>query len=187
MGRLGSQDIDEVYRRYSERVFRFIYWRIGERREDAEELTLDTFLTALELCQRFDGRASVFVWLCGIAKLKLIHHHRHHTRQKRATEQPAVSIHDLNEAVTEARASGRTPIEELLDRISASQVIDLAMQRISPDEKEALVLRLVDGLSIREISTQMKRSEDGADALIRRAKSKLREIIERLQAEENAA
>src|SRR5438045_1699951 len=60
MGRQGGQGIDEVYRRYSQRVFWFIYFRVGEQREDAEELTLDTFISALNLCSRFDGRASVF-------------------------------------------------------------------------------------------------------------------------------
>src|SRR4051812_13698899 len=49
---MGSGDGDaaaEVYRRYSERVFRFVCRRVLEQTEDAEEITLDIFITAIDM------------------------------------------------------------------------------------------------------------------------------------------
>jgi RNA polymerase sigma-70 factor (ECF subfamily) len=184
MGRQGSAGAEEIYRLYSERVYRFIYWRVGEQAEDAEELTLDTFMSAINLSTGFDGRSSVFAWLCGIAKLRMIDHHRRKGRAKRGSGERQVSMRDIDEASIVSQNGGESA-EEILDRISASQLMDAALQTLSMDERESLLLQHVDGLSVREIAAQMKRSEDAIDSLTRRAKGKLRTALLTLMGEED--
>jgi RNA polymerase sigma factor (sigma-70 family) len=174
MGLQGSGGAEEVYRLYSQRVYRFIYWRVSEQAEDAEELTLDTFLSAITLSKGFDGRSTVFVWLCGIAKLRMIDLHRKNGRTKRESGNQRVSMQAVTETAEPPRNGGRSHAEEILDRISASQIMDSALLSLSVDECESLLLLLVDGLSVREIASHMKRSEDAIDSLTRRAKGKLR-------------
>ncbi len=181
----GDGSADEVYRLYSERVFRFIYWRVGEQTEDAEDLVLETFMTAISLAKSFDGRSSVFAWLCGIAKLRMIDHHRRKGRGKRNSGGPPVSLDNLDDASLSSAMRDVTRPEELLDRINASQIMDAALKTLSADERESLLLLHVDGLSVREIATHMKRSEDAIDALTRRAKGKLRVALLTLMGEED--
>jgi len=181
----GSGGADEIYRLYAQRVYRFIYWRVGEQAEDAEELTLDTFLHAITLCKSFDGRSSVFVWLCGIAKLRMIDLHRKKSRNKRGSGAQRVSMQDLNESAGPQENGRRSHAEEILERIRASQLMDSALLTLSVDERESLLLLLVDGFSVREIAAHMKRSKDAIDALTRRAKGKLRTALLELMGEED--
>jgi RNA polymerase sigma factor (sigma-70 family) len=179
MGVHGSGGAEEIYRLYSQRVYRFIYWRIGEQAEDAEDLALDTFINAINLSKSYDGRVSVFAWLCGIARLRLIDRHRSQGRAKRGAR-TQVSIEDLDEAWAPAKDGA----DDIVNRISASQIMDSALLTLSADESESLMLLLVDGLSIREIATHMKRSEDAIDSLTRRGKKKLRVALLQLMKEE---
>ena len=56
--------VEDFLRLYGSAVFRFVYRRVGERHEDAEDLTQDTFLAAVSLADTFDGSCSVMTWLC---------------------------------------------------------------------------------------------------------------------------
>lgn len=180
MGDSGGAAAEEVYRLYSKRVFRFIYWRIGEQNEDAEELTLDTFMSAIRMCKTFDGRSSVFVWLCGIAKLRMIDMHRRGSRGKRRAARPLASLQNIHESDLEDTSSART----LVDQICASQLVNAALLELSEDEREAILLQHVDGLSVREVAGHLGRSQDAVDALSRRAKTKLRSALLTLMGEE---
>ena len=175
---MGGGDGDaatEIYRRYSERIFRFICRRL-EQTEDAEEITLDTFLAGIDMASTFRGNSSVFVWLCGISKLKIIDFHRRQTSAKRSPRGAQSSLDQADEVVFHVHF-GRSSIEEVLDRILASQVVDAALSRLTADEREALLLRYVEDLPIREIALLMKRSEAAVDSLLARAKAKPRKFL----------
>jgi RNA polymerase sigma-70 factor (ECF subfamily) len=168
---------EEIYRRYSAHLFRFIYRRIGEQTEDAEEITLDTFLSAINLAKTFAGRSSVFVWLCGIAKLRIIDFHRRQSSAKRIARNAQMALDWLDEAMLPAHDGGQGKLSELLDRIVASQLVDAALSRLTEDEREALLLRYVEELSVREISLLMKRTERGVESLLTRARAKPRKYL----------
>ena len=180
MNQQGSGGAQAVYRLHSERVMRFIYWRVGEQYEDAEDVTLETFLSAATLCHTFDGRVSVYLWLCGIAKLRIIDHHRHRKRAKRMPPEPPVCLDSLEDQAFVGHGSPH--MDALINQISASQMVDLALRRLSDHEREALLLNYAEGLSMTEIGQQLNRSDEAVRSLIRRAEGKLRcalaELIE---------
>lgn len=60
-----------LYQTYADAVFRFVYRRVNERQKDAEEITLDGFLSAVSLAATHDGSCTVLTWLCGIANLRI--------------------------------------------------------------------------------------------------------------------
>jgi len=148
----------------------FVYRRVGERLEDAEDITLDTFESASKLARTYDVRSSVFTWLCGIAKLRIIDFHRRATRDKRP---PVENRDDLNEELVSGESW-----DEHIDRLEAERIVDEMLSGLSEDEREALLLRYVEQFSVREIATHMKRSEKGVEVLLTRAKSKPRSMIE---------
>lgn len=186
MGERNSDAAQEIYRRYSEPLHRFIYRRIGERSEDAEELTLDTFLSAIDLSRTYGGQSSVFVWLCGIAKLRLIDFHRRSTSAKCISREDQTSLDELDEERIIGSDGGSRSVEEVLDRLLASEVVDAALSRLNADEREALLLRYVEGFSVREIAGLMKRTEKAVESLLMRAKAKPRDFLLRMLGEEVA-
>ena len=62
---------DELVACHADAVFDFVLYRVGHRRDVAEDLTQDTLLTALDRIAAFDGRSSLRTWLFGIAKNKV--------------------------------------------------------------------------------------------------------------------
>jgi RNA polymerase sigma-70 factor, ECF subfamily len=161
----------ELFEHYGEAVLRFVYRRVGEQMEDAEEVALDTFASAVRLAGSYDGRSSVFTWLCGIAKLRIIDYHRRMRRNKR-TPPSAPSLDRF-------RAQPSDTLDHVLDRIESEQVVELLLAGLSEDEREVLLLRYVDQFSVREIAQITGRSEKGVEGLLTRAKNKPKAFLQR--------
>ncbi len=145
------------------RVYGYLYGRCGGDIEVAEEITQQTFLQAIRHWQAFDGRSDPVTWLCSIARNKLTDHYREQDRQRRR---------HLELVVREIESEGPGPDREVDDR----DAIVSALRQLPDIERTALVLRYLDDLSVREVAALLRRSIDGTDALIRRAKERFRSI-----------
>lgn len=162
----------DLLRTYGDPVLRFVYRRVGEQMEDAEEITIDTFTSAVKLAASYDTRSSVFTWLCGIAKLRIIDFYRRAGRGKRTPAQFLTSLDALGDL------RGQT-LDHVLDRIEIERIVDELLRDLSEDEREVLLLRYVEQFSVREIAALTKRSEKGVEGLLTRAKNKPRALIGR--------
>lgn len=145
------------------RVYGYLYGRCGGDMHLAEELTQQTFIEAVRHWRSFDGRADVITWLCTIARNKLTDHYRELDRQERRY---------LRLIVREIPSEDDAPDRSVADR----EAILHALRGLPPLQRAALVLRYVDGLSLREVATALDRSEDATESLLRRAKDHFREI-----------
>jgi RNA polymerase sigma-70 factor (ECF subfamily) len=154
---------DALYRRYVTRVYRYCCVRTGNRGE-AEDLTAQTFLAALEGLPSYRGRGSFAAWLFGIARHKCADHYR---RQYANLCQPLDAVNRLPD-----------PSAPDLERDTYHNDVLICIQRalpsLSPDRREALQLRFWGGLSAREVATVMRRSEGAVKMLISRAVADLR-------------
>ena len=68
---------DEVYREYSQMVYKYLFSLTGDARV-AEEVTQETFYQAVRCAGRFDGSCRFSTWLCAIAKNQLNSYRRKH-------------------------------------------------------------------------------------------------------------
>lgn len=164
--------ITAFYETHADTVFRFVYRRVGERREDAEEITHDTFLSALQLAPTFDGSCSAFTWLCGIAKLRLIDAHRRESRDKRIPADKVESLDDDTLAALRDFDAESSSLDDVLGRLDTSRMVDAMLAPLTADEREALLLRYAEQLSVREMTHVMQRTEKAIEGLLDRAKKK---------------
>lgn len=74
--------VEEVYREYFESVHAFVHSRVAGSKEDAEDVLQDTFLTAFERMGEFEGRSSLYTWICGIARNKALERMRARRRDE---------------------------------------------------------------------------------------------------------
>jgi len=162
--------METLYRAHADAVFRFAYRRTGESYQDAEEITQDTFLTVLDLAETFKGESSAYVWLCGIARLRLIDFYRRQNREKRAPKNLSLELHD-------EVASKENIAASVEGRIAEAIIVDRLAQVLSDEEKEAFMMRHVDGFSLEEISSVLSRSLRATEGIVYRAKQKLRAAI----------
>ena len=154
---------DALYRRYVTPVYRYCYARAGDR-ADAEDLTAQTFLAAMEGLSRYRGQGSFAAWLFGIARRKCADHHRSRYASPGEPLDAAVGMPDPFAPDPEREADHN----DVLDRIR------LAWPHLSPDRREALTLRFWGGLKVREIAAVMRRSEGAVKMLLSRAIADLR-------------
>jgi RNA polymerase sigma-70 factor, ECF subfamily len=179
--RVASGDEEAVgrfHQDYADAVFRFIYRRVGDSYEDAQELTLDVFLVAVNYAGTFDDSHPVLTWLCGIAKVRIADFYRRQGRHKRIPPARLLSLDALS-----GPGGGGLPVvdaEDVPGRLEAARVVDQVMAALREEEREVLMLRYVDGFSVREIGLLMGRTEKAIESLLMRAKRKAAHVAERL-------
>lgn len=153
-----------LYRRHLQAVYAYNMARTGSTQE-AQDLTSETFLAALENIASFRGTASFRAWLFGIARRKQADHFRR--------MRPEIPIGEA-EAIPLAEAP---PEEAAAESIRMGQVAD-ALRRMAPDQAHALSLRFFGGLSVREVSQVLGKSEAAVKMLVLRGTRALRERLD---------
>jgi RNA polymerase sigma-70 factor (ECF subfamily) len=157
-------DVDafaELYRRHLTRVYRYHIAHVGNVK-DAEDLTSQTFMAALEGIRSFRGSGSFAAWIMGIASKKRLMFFR--------AGKPEVSLD----------AAVQYPSPELPTDKAASQRLQLesvsrALRQISPDRSEALILIYFGGLSNAQAGQVLNKSEAAVKMLVSRGLQDLRE------------
>ena len=154
------QPLDEIYREYAGYVYHYLCALTGSE-ELAEELTQDTFVEAVKNAHKFEGRASVSTWLCGIAKNRLRVWQRKHPPTAELTE----------EILTDTAPSAES------EAISAEArgALYKRLHALSEPYREVLYLRLFAGLSYKEIADVFGKTENWARVTFYRGKEKLKE------------
>lgn len=153
-----SEDTDTIfadyYEAHREQVYRYLYGRTGNR-EDAHDLTAQTFIAAYEHFQQYKRDAPFLNWVMGIARHKCVDYYR----QKRevvaldAIEPPAHPAPLPEEAVSR---------QLRLERVAS------ALQTISESRREAVALRLFAGMSNPEIADVMDKTSQAVAVLVHR-------------------
>jgi RNA polymerase sigma-70 factor (ECF subfamily) len=149
----------EIYELYVKRVYRYLYNRAGNAQE-AEDLTAQTFLAALESLDRFKDDGCFAAWLFGIARNKAVDHYRR-------KDKPIL----LNE--DEPEQGGEDALSELIRSERAESLAGL-IRALPEQERELLRLRYLAELSFRDMARTMKMNEDAV-------KKSLYRLLERLQ------
>lgn len=82
---------EAFYEQYIERVYRFVFYRVGGRIEVAQDLTQEIFLKAYQAFDRYDPAKSRSAWIYTIARNHLINHH--------AKNRPEVEIDEVGDSL----------------------------------------------------------------------------------------
>jgi RNA polymerase sigma-70 factor, ECF subfamily len=162
--------VTRVYAAYAPALFRFFLAAVGDR-PTAEDLTGDVFRSAIEGLPRFRGPVEALGgWLFRIA------HHDLSDFWRKQTRSPGITPLDdtLDEA---ALAAGADDPEELaIQRIEGDRVL-AALRRLSPDQREVLLLRTAAGLTAPEVAAIVGKTTGAVKALQRRGLASLARVL----------
>lgn len=153
----------ELYRRNVTRVYRYHIAYCGNVK-DAEDLTSQTFMAALEGIRSFRGTGSFAAWILGIASKKRLMYFR------RNGSRPEVPL----EAAVHYPSPGLTTDEAATQRLQLESV-SRALRQISAERAEAITLSYFAGLTNAEISRLLNKSEAAVKMLMSRGLQDLRE------------
>jgi RNA polymerase sigma-70 factor (ECF subfamily) len=159
-----------IYDRYVDTVFRFVYFRVGNR-QLAEDLTSDTFLRALKRIGSFtwQGR-DLGAWLVTIARNLVADHF------KSGRYRLEVTTGDVLDADREDRGPEGSPESAVVDHITNVALLT-AVKQLNPEQQECIVLRFLQGFSVAETAQTMGKNEGAIKALQYRAVRALNRLL----------
>jgi RNA polymerase sigma-70 factor, ECF subfamily len=162
--------VTRVYTAYAPSLFRFFVAAVGDRQE-AQDLTGTVFVSAIEDLPGFRGPVEALGgWLFRIAR-----HDLYDYRRKQARSPGLTPLDDhLDEA---AIAAGADDPEELaIERLEGSRVM-AALQQLSPDQREVLLLRMAAGLTAPEVAAALHKTTGAVKALQHRGLASLARVL----------
>jgi RNA polymerase sigma-70 factor (ECF subfamily) len=171
---------EQLTTRYERRIFSLAF-RILRNEHDAEDITQQTFLSAIENLASFRGEASFGTWLMRIAThaaLKIIRKRKGlETVSLEAATEPDADSNYLPhpEYITDWRQSP----EELVHRNETRQLLEEALSQLSEKHRLVFLLRDVEGLSVKETAEALGLSEANTKVRLLRARLQLRESLTR--------
>jgi RNA polymerase sigma-70 factor, ECF subfamily len=165
-----AEAFGKIYDRYLDTVFRFIYFRVGNR-QLAEDLTADTFLRALKRIGSFtwQGR-DPGAWLVTIARNLVADHF------KSGRYRLEVTTGDVLDADREDRGPEGSPEAAVVDHITNVALLT-AVKQLNPEQQECIVLRFLHGFSVAETAQSMGKNEGAIKALQYRAVRALARLL----------
>lgn len=160
----------QIYHRYLDTVFRFIYFRVTNR-QVAEDLTAETFLRALKRIGSvtWQGR-DLGAWLVTIARNLVADYF------KSGRYRFEVSTGDVLDADGEDRGPEGSPEVAVVEHITNVALLS-AVQRLNPEQRECIVLRFLQGFSVAETAQAMGKNEGAIKALQYRAVRALHRLL----------
>lgn len=156
-----QQAFAELVRLHQDGVFRFVLRMTGSR-DEAMDLTQDTFIKAWQALPRWQPQAQFRTWLFQIARngaLDLLR--RRETLQFIPIDDDAVFA-----------APQPTP-EEQFDQRQRLGLLDAALRRLPPEHREVLLLREIEQLSYADIAAVLQVNEGTVKSRIARARAAL--------------
>jgi RNA polymerase sigma-70 factor (ECF subfamily) len=163
-----------VVRTHTRRIYNLCY-RFTGRREEAEDLAQEVFLRVFRTLNSYNPeQGALGVWMHRVARNLLIDHYRA-TRKERYS----VSLDDEMPRL-EQKESGAPRPDRALAQTELSAAVQQGLTRLSPELREAVILRDLQGFEYREISQVLDIPEGTVKSRINRGRAELGKILKRM-------
>ena len=159
-------ELQQVYEEYRQQLYRFLLNLTGDP-DLAEELLQETFYQELIHIGKFEGRSSLYTWLCRIGKNAWLKECR---RGQRVADTPWEELRLPN--------TDPTPEESTIQKEQLKQ-IRRAIRHLEEPYKEVFILHVFGGLKLKEIAVANDKSESWARVTYYRARLQIaKEVME---------
>ena len=162
---------EELVRRHTRRVYNLAYRFTGNRQE-SEDLSQEVFLRLYRTLASYRAVHGEFTtWLTSVTRNLLVDHYRR-TRRDRITD----SIEDAMPQLEEKHSPVRTP-DKFAQASELSAQLQRGLSRLSPELREAVILRDLQGLDYGEIRMVLQVPEGTVKSRINRGRIELAHIL----------
>ena len=164
---------EDLVKTHTRRVYSICY-RFTNRDNEAQDLTQDVFLRIFKTLASFRaGEGSFTVWLTRLTRNLLIDHYRR-TKLERVTDPIEDQLPILEEKTAlHARTDG------MLAGREASELLQSGLQKLSPELREAVILRDLEELEYKEIAKVLDVPEGTVKSRLNRGRAELARVLKR--------
>src|SRR6516164_9282351 len=163
---------EELVRQHTRQVYGLCF-RFTNSTQEAQDLTQEVFLRVFKTIKTFRSAEGSFgTWLARVTRNLLIDHYRR-TRQERVTDPIEEQLPTLD-----LKAGSDQPDQALAGR-EASEVLQSALQKLSPELREAVILRDLQEMEYREIAQVLRIPEGTVKSRLNRGRAELARVLRR--------
>lgn len=166
----------KLYNENFDYLYSFVFTRTACDAQLTEELVQETFASAWQAQGSFLNKSSCRTWLCGIAKNKLCEHYR------KSLGKNSGYVYDFE--CLEDQASAYDLETAAFENITKTQVAE-ALRRLNPIYRYALVMKYIDGYSVKEIAKYLGRTAKAVDGVLQKAKGSFIRVYSEMEGREN--
>src|SRR5580698_956669 len=171
---------EEIVQTYNRRIYNICY-RFAGSSDDAEDLAQEVFIKMYRTLGSYDSSKGAFVtWVTTITRNLLVDHFRK-TKQDRITDSldAASSSHEDAPPLSEQIQDQSAPPDQHVRRRGVAESIHAALAMLSPELREAVILRDLQDFDYREIATVLKVPEGTVKSRINRGRAELARLLQR--------
>ena len=163
---------EDLVRQHTRQVYGLCF-RFTNSTQEAQDLTQEVFLRVFKTIKTFRSTEGSFhTWLARVTRNLLIDHYRR-TRQERVTDSIEEQLPMLEEA------GGAAPVrpDQALAGREAATILQATLQKLSPDLREAVILRDLQEMEYREIAEVLDIPEGTVKSRINRGRAELARLL----------
>jgi RNA polymerase sigma-70 factor (ECF subfamily) len=166
---------EALLQNHTRKIYNLCY-RFTGRPSEAEDLTQEVFIKIFQTLKTFDGAQGTFpTWLARVARNHLVDHYRR-TKKDRVTS----SLEDEVGSWEEKPSPTVEPVAQVESR-ERKELLQRALDRLSPDLREAVVLRDLQDLDYDEIAQVLGVPGGTVKSRINRGRLELARVVKRME------
>jgi len=171
---------EEIVQRYHRRIYNICY-RFAATSDDAQDLTQEVFIKMYRTLESYDADRGAFTtWITTMTRNLLVDHFRK-TKQDRVTDSldTVASEHEDAMPLSEKIQDTALPPDARVQSRETGETVHRALQKLSPELREAVILRDLQDMDYRDIATVLKVPEGTVKSRINRGRAELARLLQR--------
>lgn len=171
---------EEIVQQYNRRIYNICYRFVGSA-DDAQDLTQEVFIKVYRTLSSYDSdKAAFMTWVTTVTRNLLVDHFRK-TKQDRLTDSldNAPSEHEDAQPLSEQIQDQAAPPDATVQTRETRETVHRALQKLSPELREAVILRDLQDMDYREIALALKVPEGTVKSRINRGRAELARLLQR--------
>ena len=171
---------EEIVQRYHRRIYNICY-RFAGSPDDAQDLTQEVFIKMYRTLNSYDlGRGAFMTWVTTVTRNLLVDHFRK-SKQDRMTDSldTVTSEHEDAMPLSEQIPDKAAPPDRGVQSREMREAVHRALQKLSPELREAVILRDLQDMDYREIAGVLRVPEGTVKSRINRGRAELARLLQR--------
>lgn len=166
-----DEEFVELVRAHYESVYRFLF-RFVRTREEAENLTQETFIKAWRHLKKFDPTKNFKTWVFTIAKNTALDF----LKKKSESNSVSLSVDEILDSAEQVPDNAPLP-PEIFARSETAKLVETELNKLGVSDRTVLILYYFEGLTFQEISEVLEEPLNTVKSRQRRALAKVRASI----------
>jgi RNA polymerase sigma factor (sigma-70 family) len=171
---------EDIVQRYHRRIYNICY-RFAGTSDDAQDLTQEVFIKMYRTLGSYDVTKGAFMtWVTTVTRNLLVDHFRK-TKQDRVTDSldAAPSEHEDAQPLSSQIADASRSADDHVQSRETRDAVHQALQKLSPELREAVILRDLQDMDYKDIAGALKVPEGTVKSRINRGRAELARLLQR--------